>query len=112
MSSSDKEFSRKLEMADKLAEEGQITKNINQVEHLIKLAKETLTYYRRSQTNRFLFCLLLMWIGWITFLFIDLSGIPRQATLSGWCTVLADMTLVAVIIPLVLEYFGNVLFQS
>jgi hypothetical protein len=110
----DKILTEKLLNAEKLFNLGQTNDCINEVEHIVNLAKDTLTYYRRYQTNRFMICLVFMWIGWITFLFFDLSGIQRQTIQLEYYSwiLLINLISIIVIIFLIIEYKGNTLFDS
>ncbi|KAJ8672992.1 hypothetical protein QAD02_004253 [Eretmocerus hayati] len=102
----DREFEEKLKRVEKLIKDTEYKIAINELEYLTKLAKHVLSYYRRYQTDRFIMCLMLMWIGWIVYLFVDLSGVSRQSIQFGcysW-NLLANISLVVGIIPLVIEY--------
>lgn len=106
----DKELDKKLKIVDdELKTPEDFQKFFKEVKHIIALAKETLSYYRHYQTDRFLFCLAITWIGWITFLFVDLSGTPRSNTQLGcfsWM-IMANVALIVVVIPLIIEYTGK-----
>lgn len=105
----DKEFQEKVIIIEKLLMKGKYEEAVIAIEYLINLAKENLAYYRRYQTNRFLFCLVLMWIGWIILLYTNLSGVPRRSIKLGSCSCLqvANITLSICLIPLIVEYFGK-----
>ena len=105
----DKEFNEKLIQSEKLLEKKSFKQSIYKTQDAAKVGKETLTYYRRYQTDRFLLCLMLMWICWITLLFVDLSGIPRQniqLAHYSWMH-LANFALIVLVIPLIIEYAGE-----
>ncbi|XP_014214600.1 GPI ethanolamine phosphate transferase 1-like [Copidosoma floridanum] len=106
MHSKDKEFEKKIVQVEHLLSKREIKHSIKEIKHLTSLAKETLLYYRRYQTGRFSLCLAFMWVGWIIFLFVDLSGEPRRAIHLGCFTWLrvADVALAVFLIPLLIEY--------
>ncbi|XP_008204852.1 GPI ethanolamine phosphate transferase 1 isoform X1 [Nasonia vitripennis] len=102
----DKEYHEKLARAERILDKGATEKSITELEYVTKLSEEVLTYYRRYQTDRFLFCLMLMWVGWIALLFVDLSGLPRRTIQLGcysWM-LLANIALGVASIPLFIEY--------
>ena len=109
MYSKDKELNDKLSIIEKTLQEKNPWKIIEESKYIIDLAKDTLNYYRHYQTDRFLFCLMLMWISWIVLLFVDLSGVPRQSIELGYYSwmVVPNIALAVTIIPLLIEYAGN-----
>lgn len=47
----------------------------------VSFSKEALSYFRQYQRTRFLICLSLMWLGWITILFLKITGVVRRENL-------------------------------
>ncbi|XP_058790888.1 GPI ethanolamine phosphate transferase 1-like isoform X2 [Phymastichus coffea] len=106
MYSKDEEFKMKLTNAENSLEISDNQQFLKECKSITRLAKEVITYYRRYQTDRFLFCLMLMWVGWIILLYTHIGGIPGKDIPFGpitWLT-LANISLVVCMIPLTIEY--------
>lgn len=101
----DQELNKKLEIIEKIES---FEESISEIKNIITLAKQTLSYYRHYRTDRFLFCLLTMWIGWITLLFVNLSGEPRSSIKFGrfFWIIIINTIMIIVAIPLTIEYAG------
>lgn len=108
----DEQFKQKLASAEKSLQMGDTQQFMKDCKDTTTLAKEVLTFYRRYQTDRFLFCLMLMWIGWIVLLYHSIAGEPGDDIPLGpisWIS-LANACLVVCMIPLIIEYAGIRLF--
>ncbi|XP_014221295.1 GPI ethanolamine phosphate transferase 1-like [Trichogramma pretiosum] len=99
----DKELSQKLFTTEQFLQEGKIVQAIKDTNLSTKLAKQALTYYRNYLSQRFLCCMLIMWISWIIILFLDLSSVPKEFIEPIWNYVII-IGLIGITVPLVLEY--------
>ncbi|XP_043271659.1 GPI ethanolamine phosphate transferase 1 [Venturia canescens] len=68
----EKEMEEKIFQMDQHLLNGRISEAIEEGEKAIVLGKESLSYHRRYQRNRFIFYLTLTWLGWIVLLLMKL----------------------------------------
>lgn len=61
-----------------LMREGKIAESIAEGERTVLFAKVSLNYFRQYQRNRLILYLTLMWLGWITLLFLKITAKPKQ----------------------------------
>ena len=111
------DLDKKIEKIDRLLEDGRITEAIDEAESAILLSKESLSFYRRYQRNRFIFYLTVAWLGWIALLMMKLMSsetlsISRnyEASRTYKLRVANIVFLVAVIIVLIEDKRKCILF--
>ena len=106
MYSEDIKFYEMLHKIENSIKENEIKDTFQKSKIAADLAQESLRYYRRYQTNRYLFCLLIMWLCWIVFLFINISSKPRYAneTVMRFWLVGSNIAFIVLMIPLIIEY--------
>ncbi|XP_051170551.1 GPI ethanolamine phosphate transferase 1 isoform X2 [Leptopilina boulardi] len=74
----EKQLNENIRKIETLLSEGKIEESIVEGEKTVLLAKESLNYFRQYQRNRLIIYLTLMWLGWITLLFLKITAKSKQ----------------------------------
>ncbi|XP_033328137.2 GPI ethanolamine phosphate transferase 1 [Megalopta genalis] len=80
-----------------------LSKRFDETVDTIKLAKESLLYFRQYQRTRLLIYLSTMWLGWIVLLFSKIAGTERRI-INRFILLVADIALVCILITIFLLY--------
>ncbi|CAL7949608.1 unnamed protein product [Xylocopa violacea] len=91
------ELNNKISIFDKYLENEDSNEKLNEIVDAIKLAKNSLIYFRQYQRTRFLLYLSVMWIGWIMLLFFKIIGTKRRLVNSFTLLVIDSVFIILVV---------------
>lgn len=86
----------KISILDKYVGTEDPNEKLKEIVNTIKLAKQSLVYFRQYQRTRFLIYLSIMWAGWIILLFLKITGVKRPAV-NSLILLIIDMLFVLLI---------------
>ncbi|KAK9294452.1 hypothetical protein QLX08_010915 [Tetragonisca angustula] len=91
------ELDNKISILDKDSETEDSNEKLKEIIDGIKLAKKSLTYFRQYQRKRFLLYLSVIWLGWITLLFLKITGVNRSVV-NSFILLTTDCVFIVVVI--------------
>ncbi|XP_076656590.1 GPI ethanolamine phosphate transferase 1-like isoform X3 [Halictus rubicundus] len=93
----------KISALEKRLETNNLRKRFDETINTIKLAKESLLYFRQYQRSRLLIYLSTMWLGWIVLLFLKIAGTERSH-INRVILLVADIALVCILVIIFVLY--------
>ncbi|XP_043254750.1 GPI ethanolamine phosphate transferase 1-like isoform X2 [Colletes gigas] len=93
------ELDYKISTLDKYLEGKNSRENLNDIVDTIKIAKESLSYFRQYQRSWFLMYLSIMWLGWIILLFFKIAGTKRRA-INHIILLVADIAFACILVTI------------
>ncbi|KOC64725.1 GPI ethanolamine phosphate transferase 1 [Habropoda laboriosa] len=105
------ELDMKISTLDKYLQTEDSNETLKEIVDTIKLAKQSLLYFRQYQRTRFLIYLSIMWLGWIILLFFKISGAKRPIVRS-FTLLIIDIVFIILLIMIFIEYKVSLLILN
>ncbi|CAK9808629.1 GPI ethanolamine phosphate transferase 1 [Anthophora plagiata] len=99
----ERELDMKISTLNKHFETEDSNETLKEIVDAIKLAKKSLLYFRQYQRTRFLIYLSIMWLGWITLLFLKISG-SRRPVVHSFTLLIVDIVFPILLITTFIEH--------
>ena len=103
------ELDNKISILDKDSETEDSNEKLKEIIDGIKLAKKSLTYFRQYQRKRFLLYLSVIWLGWITLLFLKITGVNRSVV-NSFILLTTDCVFIVVVIIIFITHKGMIFY--